>query len=152
MVQPWGQADVAKRDSRYALERWSPFTDAPITFWAARGDIPLTAIQRLDTLMANRDALKAWADHWFPNESDLDTMLNLSIVQSQLNTFLEAVVRGRFERDWDNSYREGVLDHADVFRTIVMNGGDGVEAWELYDRLARRKHVEENVTVEDSLR
>lgn len=126
-----------------------PFTDAPIISLMARGDIPLTAIQRLDTLMGGRDALKAWADHWFPNESDLDTMLNLSIVQSQLNTFLEAVVRGRFERDWDNSYREGVLEWREVFQTIVMNGVDGVEAWKLYDRLARRKHVEENVTVED---
>ena len=113
-------------------------------------DIPLAGIQRLETLLNIPNALKAWADNWFPNEPDLESIMKISSVQSDLDQFLEYVVRGRFTLGYDNGFREGILPWSAVFQQIaVAHDIDGSAAFDLYNRLRSQKGLTDNITLED---
>ena len=109
-------------------------------------DIPLSGIQRLETPFNIPNAVKVWAENWFPNESDLESVIS---IQSDLEQFLEHVVRGRFKLGYDNGFREGVLPWREVFQHIVTHDIDGSEAFDLYKRLRSQKGITDNVTLED---
>ena len=113
-------------------------------------DIPLASIQRLDALMDIPKALETWANNWFPNDADLETITTIPRVRADFEQFLEFVVRGRFKFGYDNGFREGVLPWREVFQHIVSNHTiDGTEAFDLYSRLRSQKGITDDVTLED---
>jgi len=145
---------VSKSDAlgEIAILLWNAgveFQNASTVGLMAASNIPLAGIQRLDTLMSIRDALKSWAFNWFPNENDLETIMSLTCVTSDLVAFLELLVRGRFERDYDNSYRDGLMSWSDLFQTVVAQGIDGGDAFDVYTELKRSRGISDTVTRDD---
>ena len=125
------------------------FSNASTVGLMSRTNIPLSGVQRLDTLMDIPDAIVEWTKNWFPNEADLETITALPSVSNGMEAFLEQVVRGRFEPDYDRSYREGILPWSDVFQNILTHGVDGTSAWECYERLSKQNNVNDTITSED---